>query len=120
MIRSRPVWIGVQGKSWFKPAFTLIELLVVVAIIAILASLLLPAMVRSKEQSRRTVCKNNLRQFVLGQLLIAGDNGERFPSALRNNGGYHADYISNDLFASLGRNKEQHWQGAAAKFGQVN
>jgi prepilin-type N-terminal cleavage/methylation domain-containing protein len=58
-----------------RKGFTLIELLVVVAIISILAAMLLPVLSRARENARRAVCMNNLKQILLGMLMYYEDYG---------------------------------------------
>ncbi len=68
-------------RSEPPPGFTLIELLVVMGIIAILASLLLPALAGAKERAQDTTCLNNLRQIGIGMRLYQDDHQTRFPPA---------------------------------------
>jgi type II secretory pathway pseudopilin PulG len=78
--------------------------LVVIAIIAILASLLLPALTLAKERSKRASCLNNQRQFLIAVHLYAGDNEEKLPPGgtdNRNQDDTHTPILSNIMKTNI-------------------
>src|SRR4051812_20856985 len=73
-------------SSKFRHGFTLIELLVVIAIIAILASMLLPALSKAKAKAQRTRCMSNMNQLGLGLFMFAAVRQEMYPPAVYSTG----------------------------------
>ncbi len=87
-----------------KAFFTLIELLVVIAIIAILASMLLPALNQARNKARATTCLNNLKQIFTAQTMYAGDYRYFCPGATSAAAeGFNEQYMAPKLRPYLGK-----------------
>ena len=84
----RAAWPGVLR------GFTLVELIVVIAVVAILATLLLPALSSAKYYGKNTVCKNNLRQIVIAINGYVTDQ-QYFPAFAASTGNGHGDWWKN-------------------------
>ena len=110
-----------------RRGFTLIELLVVIAIIAVLASLLLPALARAKEKAQSASCLNNLHQWGLANTMYLDENGQALPDFAIPSGtpgapaGYSQDKpFWSDLaaFAATGRGNSAWFNALPEKVGQ--
>jgi len=100
-----------------RAGFTLIELLVVIAVIAVLMSILMPALNRAREQGRRTACLNNCKQLVLAWIMYADENDDKLINGDSGEYGIHANEKSWvlkdwDLNYSLFQKKEAIRNGA--------
>jgi prepilin-type processing-associated H-X9-DG protein len=97
------------SRSFTSNGFTLVALLVIVAVLAILAALLLPALAGAHDRARRIQCVNNLKQIGLAFRIWEGDNGDKYPMDVPRAGGgteefdtgadtfHHFQVMSNEL-----------------------
>ncbi len=88
-----------------RTGFTLVELLVVIAVIALLMAILLPALQRSKEQARRIICANNLKQINIGLNIFANDNGGQLPLIETSYWPWDISYSTTDFIIKMNADK---------------
>jgi type II secretory pathway pseudopilin PulG len=74
--------------------FTLVALLIIIALVAILAAMLLPALAASKGKAQRINCVNNLKQCGLAFKLWEGDNDDKYPMDISTNKGGSLEYTA--------------------------
>ncbi len=90
-------------KRKSKSGFTLVELLVVIAIIALLVSILLPALSAAKEQARRVLCSGHLHSMSVGVAMYSDDYSGEPPPNWHSNREENKEYISNPWQSYIAR-----------------
>ena len=111
-----------------RKSFTLIELLVVIAIIAILASMLLPALSRARSMAKRADCTNNLHSLAMASSMYNGDNDDMYAigtavlepqystTFLAENWHHRLDHYLDPALKPF----NESWTGVQSQFGDAN
>ncbi|OQA83822.1 MAG: hypothetical protein BWY31_02761 [Lentisphaerae bacterium ADurb.Bin242] len=96
----------IRNKSFFRilclslhQYFTIIELLIVVAIIAILAALLLPALNRARESARKVLCVGNMKQVALANMMYVDDYKERSATTISSH--WRVNFFRNYMYRNI-------------------
>jgi len=91
-----------------KKAFTLIELLVVIAIIALLLSIIMPALKKVKQQAKRIVCSSQIKQQGMALVIYAQANDEKMPMTTWSGGQWLWDvsYFTTDVIIASGADRK--------------
>ena len=92
-----------------RAGFTLIELLVVVTIIALLASILIPALLHARKLAESAVCLSNQRQLALASLIYAANYGDRFPVVCYWGDGTSPNPVTGTV-VEVGWNRQDQWR----------
>jgi len=100
---------GAENRRTWTSGFTLIELLVVIGIIAILASMLLPALSKAKTKAQGIQCMSNHRQLALAWRMYSDDNREVLLFATADPGGKNAPYSWVQGLLDFDANNRSNW-----------
>ena len=97
-----------------KKGFTLIELLVVIAIIALLMSIVMPALGKAKYIAKEILCRSNLRQWALSSNVYAHDSDSKLPSFPVSRSGVNVWDVSAE-FVTFDGEYQTYWDGSAVR-----